>query len=557
MSHQETNSVSSDFSYLFFRNGASFRINYDDNDDSNSIKPSTVPKLTELCCSVIVRNERLTEQACETIPKELFDPLFRAALRYTQDDSCINVLISRWPYRVFRLEDFVDEKLTSLKMLLCEKTALQRTKQAIKYSVIIIPRFIDSVRQQQQQQEQINEKRLSNLRILDVTNFPVVELIIRYISTHCRLAEKESRRNQLIDIYNQQHHQIPPDSSANANEESQYTIETRHSQNTSNHNNDDLIKSSSYPEDIIIIRFDCIIQDYRTYVELLSALRSSTPNIQLQICTIDMRCIGLALVSSFLDHVNNRFVHTLRIPYNVLTRQNLKYFLPRLPKLTQLHTLDLSCNFIDFRLNQDDLEQFCTVLSQLKHLKNLSLSGSPITNRLEFILNAIDHSLEVLNLDFCSLYENDLISLSQMSTRHQFLHLDLGTNRLNRFMRQLLIVLIKQSRLVVLDLDYNRFSSNDYLELIACCQRLSSLKSLSVRGPNSLTTQLAAATFIGEHYGCLRSWKIASPIEYSLNRFVGNDEQNYLIQTIMPYEMFVNEMNKRAKCLVSISELSV
>ncbi|CAF1127831.1 unnamed protein product [Adineta ricciae] len=555
MSHQETNSVSSDFSYLFFRNGASFRINYDDNDDNNSIKPSPVPKLTELCCSVIVRNERLTEQACEIIPKELFDPLFRAALRYTQDDSCVNILISRWPYRVFRLEDFVDEKLTSLKMLLCEKTALQRTKQAIKYSVIIIPRFIDSVRQQQQ--EQINEKRLSNLRILDVTNFPVVELIIRYISTHCRLAEKESRRNQLIDIYNQQHHQIPPDSPANANDESQYTIETRHSQNTSNHNNDDLIKSSSYPEDIIIIRFDCIIQDYRTYVELLSALRSSTQNIQLQICTIDMRCIGLALVSSFLDHVDKRFVHTLRIPYNVLTRQNLKYFLPRLPKLSQLHTLDLSCNFIDFRLNQEDLEQFCTVLSQLKHLKNLSLSGSPITNRLEFILNAIDHSLEVLNLDFCSLYENDLISLSQMSTRHQFLHLDLGTNRLNRFMRQLLIVLIKQSRLVVLDLDYNRFSSNDYLELIACCQRLSSLKSLSVRGPNSLTTQLAAATFIGEHYACLRSWKIASPIEYSLNRFVGNDEQNYLIQTIMPYEMFVNEMNKRAKCLVSISELSV
>ena len=144
-----------------------------------------------------------------------------------------------------------------------------------------------------------------------------------------------------------------------------------------------------------------------------------------------------------------------------------------------------------------------------------------------------------------------------MSTRHQFLHLDLGTNRLNRFMRQLLIVLIKQTRLVVLDLDYNRFSSNDYLELIACCQRLTTLKSLSVRGPNSLTTQLAAATFIGEHYSCLRSWKIASPIEYSLNRFVGNNEQNYLIQTIMPYEMFVNEMNKRAKCLVSISELSV
>ncbi|CAF1215206.1 unnamed protein product [Rotaria magnacalcarata] len=484
MSQEETNSFSSDFSYLFFRNGASFRINYNDTDE----KPLNQPRilsLSDLCCSIVVRNEFLTEQACDTIPKELFNQLFRAALHYTQDDSCINILISRWPYRVFRLENFVDEKLTSLKML---------------------------------------------------------------------LSEKESRRNQLIDIYNQQHHQLSPESNTFDYNSNEY----RGDHPTNSHdNNDDLVKSSSYPDDTIIIRFDCIIQDYRTYVELLSALRSTTPNIQLQICTIDMRCIGLALVSSFLDHVDKRFVHTLRIPYNVLTRQNLKYFLPRLPSLTQLHTLDLSCNFIDFRLNQEDLDQFCDVLSQLKYLKHLSLSGSPITNRLEYILNAIDHSLDVLNLDFCSLYENDLISLSQMSTRHQFLHLDLGTNRLNRFMRQLLIVLIKQARLVVLDLDYNRFSSNDYLELIACCQRIQTLKSLSLRGPNSLTTQLAAATFIGEHYKCLRAWKIASPIEYSLNRFVGNDEQNYLIQTIMPYDMFISEMNKRAKCLVSISELSV
>ncbi|UJR13856.1 hypothetical protein I4U23_000866 [Adineta vaga] len=552
MSHQQSTTIANDFSYLFFRNGASFQINYDDDEDEPDRQEteSQPRKLTDICCSKIVQNEYLTEHACDVIPKELFYPLFRAALNSTHDDICINILITRWPHRVFRLENFVKKKLTSLKMLLCEKTALQRTKQAIKYSVIIIPRFIDSIRQQQQ--SQFNDKSLSNLRILDVTNFPVVELILRYISTHCRLAEKETKRNQLIDIYNQQHQHLLPVLKSEDDENEHHPIN-----NNSVHSTEDLTKSSSYPNDQIIIRFDCIIQDYRTYVELLSALRSSTPNIHLQICTIDMRCIGLALVSSFLDHVDKRFVHTLRVPYNVLTRQNFKYFLPRLPCLTQLHTLDLSCNFIDFRLNQDDLDQFCNVLSQLKHLKNLSLSGSPITDRLERILNSIEQSLEILNLDFCSLCENDLRSLSQMSIRHQFLHLDLGTNRLNRFMHTLLIVLMKQTRLIVLDLDYNRFSSNDYLELIACCQRLSTLKCLSVRGPNSLTTQLAAATFIGEHYPCLRSWKIASPIEYSLNRFVGNQEQNYLIETIMPYTMFVNEMNKRAKCLVSIAELSV
>jgi hypothetical protein len=282
-------SISNDFSYLFFRNGASFPIDYNEDEDNNSQnKESQISKLTDLCCSLIVQNEYLTEYACDIIPKELFSSLFSAALNHTQDDTCINILITRWPYRLFRLENFVKKKLTSLKMLLCEKTALQRTKQAIKYSVIIIPRFIDSIRQQ------INEKKLSNLRILDVTNFPVVELILRYISTHCRLAEKESKRNQLIDIYNQQHqHLLPVLRSDNENE-------------TTISSDDDLIKSNSYPNDRIIIRFDCIIQDYRTYVELLSALRSSTPNIQLQICTIDMRCIGLALVSNFLDYIDKR-----------------------------------------------------------------------------------------------------------------------------------------------------------------------------------------------------------------------------------------------------------
>jgi hypothetical protein len=207
--------MSNDFSYLFFRNGASFQIDYHDQDDTirqdeideTQTQRMHLLKLTDRCCSLIVQNEYLTERACETIPHELFYPLFSAALNYTQDDACINILITRWPYRVFRLENFVEKKLTSLKMLLCDKTALQRTKQAIKYSVIIIPRFIDSIRQQQQQSDQ---KKLSNLRILDVTNFPVVELILRYISTHCRLAEKESRRNQLIDMYHQQHQQLSP-----------------------------------------------------------------------------------------------------------------------------------------------------------------------------------------------------------------------------------------------------------------------------------------------------------------------------------------------------------
>ncbi|CAF1640361.1 unnamed protein product, partial [Didymodactylos carnosus] len=113
-----------------------------------------------------------------------------------------------------------------------------------------------------------------------------------------------------------------------------------------------------------------------------------------------------------------------------------------------------------------------------------------------------------------------------------------------------------QKQLIVLELDYNRFSSNDFLELIACCQRLTNLKCLNVRGPNSLTTLLAAATFIGEQYHGLKSWKIASPIEYSMAQS-SNEQYQTSINTIMPYDVFVHEIQKRSKCFVSIAELTL
>ncbi|CAF4424721.1 unnamed protein product, partial [Rotaria magnacalcarata] len=94
MSDQHSNLVSNDFSYLFFRNGVTFQINYDDDEDNtNNIcdDKAQVSKLSDLCCSLIVQNESLTEYACDIIPKELFYPLFRAALKCSQDDSCINI----------------------------------------------------------------------------------------------------------------------------------------------------------------------------------------------------------------------------------------------------------------------------------------------------------------------------------------------------------------------------------------------------------------------------------------------------------------------------------
>ena len=76
---------------------------------------------------------------------------------------------------------------SSLQLLHNELEICQRTRLGVKYSADIVHSFIEALRRKQ-----------TKLRHLDLTGFPIAEIIIKYISTYCRLAQQEHQRNSSI-----------------------------------------------------------------------------------------------------------------------------------------------------------------------------------------------------------------------------------------------------------------------------------------------------------------------------------------------------------------------
>jgi hypothetical protein len=79
---------------------------------------------------------------------------------------------------------------SSLQLLHNELEICQRTRLGVKYSADIVHSFIEALR-----------RRHTKLRYLDLTGFPIAEIIIKYVATYCRLSQQEHQRNSFIDEY--------------------------------------------------------------------------------------------------------------------------------------------------------------------------------------------------------------------------------------------------------------------------------------------------------------------------------------------------------------------
>lgn len=174
----------------------------------------------------------------------------------------------------------------------------QRTRLGVKYSADIVHSFIDALR-----------NRRTKLRYLDITGLPIAEIIIKYVATHCRLAQKEYQRNCLIDEYLQ-----------NVNDLENLCEKTTTSTNLSNPSpslplsttpgayflRSDLKKTTSLPDEQLVFRFDCILQERPTYDELMGALEANSLNsrFRMQICKLDLLCLGKTNIIKLLDKLD-------------------------------------------------------------------------------------------------------------------------------------------------------------------------------------------------------------------------------------------------------------
>ena len=170
------------------------------------------------------------------------------------------------------------------------------------------------------------------------------------MATHCRLAQKEYQRNCLIDEYLQNVNDLEnlcgkADSviastsssmSQNANVEtnsntttSSYSNENGESnllskssvitpllntalQTTSNITNstqlirNDLKKTTSLPDEQLVFKFDCILQERATFEELMGALEANSVNTRfiLKISKLDLLCLGKSNIIKLLNKLD-------------------------------------------------------------------------------------------------------------------------------------------------------------------------------------------------------------------------------------------------------------
>lgn len=499
-----------DFTFLFNRKGAIYPL---DLASSTQEQLSTIPSkirsldnwpfnnvldssLVHMCAKVIVNNQNLIDQATETVPDELFVPLFKAAL-YPVRDSAIDVLINKWPFKSLVVSHFLNNMFTSLLIMYNEGEMGLRTRLGVKYSADIVHSFIDALR-----------NRRTKLRYLDITGLPIAEIIIKYVATHCRLAHKEFQRNCLIDEYLQNVSDL--ESLCEKNVTTSSTKSSEIAQSVRN----DLKKTTSLPDEQLVFKFDCILQERAAFDELIGALEANSQNARfsLQISKLDLVCLGKSNIIKLLSKLEKHCIEGIRLQYNSITEESIKDIIPLLSQLTNLKALDLSCNLIDYRQNPESTFQMSEVLGQLVHLNRLDLSGNPLGGCLTILLNDLKKPLKYLSLHKCGLLDRDLFYLAN-SIHISVEHLDLSDNRLTRF-SDALIVLLKRcsSTLYVLELDDNRFDCIDYLTIICVTRKMSRLKILATKGTFEMNDHLLGGEFL-HHSSSLIAWRISYPID--------------------------------------------
>lgn len=193
------------------------------------------------------------------------------------------------------MSNYLSNMFSSLVVLYSDLEMGHRTRLGVKYSADVVHSFIDALR-----------NRKTKLRYLDVTGLPVAEIIIKYVATHCRLAQKEYQRNCLIDEYLQNVNDLE-----NLCEKPSVDLVTP--VQTNSNVRSDLKKTTSLPDEKLIFKFDCILQERSTYEELMGALEANAINKRfcMQICKLDLLCLGKANIIKLLEKLEIE-VRTLR-----------------------------------------------------------------------------------------------------------------------------------------------------------------------------------------------------------------------------------------------------
>jgi hypothetical protein len=124
------------------------------------------------------------------------------------------------------------------------------------------------------------------------------------VATHCRLAQKEFQRNCLIDEYLQNVSDLESLCDKTSSLSSSMQLSQQEQQPPAVRN--DLKKTTSLPDEQLVFKFDCILQERATFDELIGALEANSMNTRfsLQISKLDLLCLGKSNIIKLLDKLD-------------------------------------------------------------------------------------------------------------------------------------------------------------------------------------------------------------------------------------------------------------
>lgn len=171
----------------------------------------------------------------------------------------------------------------------------------------------------------------------------------------------------------------------------------------------------------------------------------------------------------------------LCLKYNSLGAYDYIRLSPVIETLTNIVSLDISCNGLSFYSSTDLCDSFASSMAKLNHLQRLDLSSSRIRTKLGQLLRLIPCGLTFLRLVGCCLAVSDITYLSLSHHSGTLSELELCDNDLSQCTSQLSRLLSQgQHNLLSLELEYCRLTDANMLSLLPSFRDLKVLLAINL-----------------------------------------------------------------------------
>jgi len=457
-----------------------------DPEKQDSICPhhrNKLPSLLDLACEKIVLDSGVTLRSLDVVPVSVYYNLMLAALALGRDRA-IEVLVSRWPWRVLSLARLAPPLFGSVRALYDEAYVKEHMRRGIKFTTCLAHTFVECLK----------KRTATKLQYLDLTGYPTAEVIVNYLSSHVLLVSNEIHQKKIISMYNEVAQHLPD------NQRNNYEFDT------------------TIPDNTYIVSLDACIQSQD--MEFCRALKTSSDNacqFRLQPQRLDLSCVGMARICVMLEQVNPQHLSALCLKFNALHNDVLPVLVPAITPFTRLTCLDLGCNDLRVTLCAEAAATLAGMLKSLPALERLDLSNNAMRGRIEVLLSGLQRPLKFLRLCACLLSPDDLAYLADSHHANEGLEeIDLSENGLSSCygsVSQLLTAVAP--RVAVLELENCRLLETQLEELFeTTLPTLQSLRYLNVCRNKALSGTLLmsqAATLAATPV--LTAVKLSYPLE--------------------------------------------